>query len=91
MALPAVFGAASLAAGLWDGLSESQGDMAPPRAVIAAIALAGALGGFLVFRPQDWRNWIGFAATREGLYLPGRGRGVVFVPWANQYVSALDV
>jgi hypothetical protein len=34
-----------------------------------------------ILKPWDWRAWVGFAVTSEGLYLPGRGRKVVFVPW----------
>lgn len=82
MALMAVFGAVGLAA-FFSGAPQTP----PFGSAIAALALAGGLGGLAIFRPQDWRGWIVFAAVPGGLYLPGRGRRVVFVPW----FSVLDI
>lgn len=58
-----------------------------------AIWSAGALLICLVVlingRPTDWRVWISLAASPDGLYLVGRKRRVIFVPWSD--VEAIDI
>lgn len=50
-----------------------------------------AAGGLVLFRVlfADWRDWIDLAATADGLYLPGRGKTMVFVSWLD--VAAISV
>ncbi len=60
--------------------------------VIAATGLAAlAAGGLVIVRVlfTDWRDWIDLAVTADGLYLPGRGKGVVFISWPE--VAAISV
>lgn len=60
---------------------------------IAATAGLAALvaGGLVVFRVlfTDWRDWVDLAVTTDGLYLPGRGKRVVFISWSD--VAAISV
>lgn len=58
----------------------------PGSAALGDVPLALSIIGLgiviqALFKPWDWTAWICFAATSEGLYLPGRRRAVVFVPW----------
>lgn len=53
---------------------------------------AGLLAGAGIVRhlnPLDGRKWFRFAATRAGLFIPGRKSSLVFVPWSA--VGAIDV
>lgn len=60
--------------------------------ITAASGLAAlAAGGLVICRVlfTDWRDWIDLAVTSDGLYLPGRGKGVVFISWPE--VAAISV
>jgi len=48
----------------------------------AAVLMAG---GFVLryVLTGDARDWIDIAAAEDGLYLPGRRKGVMFVPWPS--------
>lgn len=59
--------------------------------IMAAGALALLLCGaaFRFCNPLDRQKWFRLALTRDGLYFPGRGSNLIFVPWSA--LVAVDV
>lgn len=81
LSIGAVLGGAAFVAGLGGGDHFMAGS--------GAIALVVCLSVLIYLRPDDWRAWIGLAATPEGLFLVAPARKVVFAPW--QDVIAIKV
>lgn len=88
-----VFALAGLGAVLGVGVI-AQGAVAPaagwPYLVAGTPVFAASAWLLAVLRPGDWRRWIVLAADRSGLYLVGRRRRVVFVPWRDVHDIAVE-
>jgi hypothetical protein len=71
---------------------QGMGDVAARWAYVGLGALlCSACAWFMfVLKPGDWRNWINLAADCRGLYLVGRGRQVIFVPWADVHKISVE-
>lgn len=89
MALAAVLVSVALAHVLLGPATAHDADGSLQIAVRAVLAILLCGLALRFCNPLDRGKWFRFALTRDGLYLPGRGASLVFVPWSA--LVAIDV